>query len=908
MLVELWSDVVHRLRALFRGDRVDEDLEAELRFHLEQETAKEIARGRSPDEAARRARLSLGGVTQTAEAHRRARGIGAIERVHQDLHYAVRVLRRSPGFVITAVLSIGLGIGANAAIFSAVDALFLRRMAVERPEELVTFEQQLADGTRQYNLSFLDYERIRDDHRTLAGVAAVAWGEVFDVATTSAQLAPPDGPSHVSAVTGDYFALLGVPMSLGRPLASTDDADGAPAAAVLAAPYATRIFGGAREALGGRLVANGTTFTVVGVVSPGFTGDWVGWPTDFWIASSRIDALHPESGPGAPRTRFQFKVVARRLPRSNLRETQAWAEVFYRRMLADPPANTGIARGAHLEVRSLATGYSPQREAAGRPLAVLLVIGALILAIACANLTNILLARAMTRRREIAMRMAIGAGRARLVQQMLTETSLVVVVGAAVGVGVAVAGMRGLEALLATGPASSLAGASNPGSLQLDLRLDGRLVVFCGALCLTIAAAIGILPAVRGTRMPASPIVDRLSEADRRRSFGMRDVLITAQIALSLILVVATVLFSRTLGNLERQSLGFDRSRLLLTWTLPGPTRRDPRGIATLWQQIVNDVAAIPGVRSVGISAEGLLDGGSPAGPLVTVDGGALADSVRVRSTMTVSPGFFATIGQRLDAGRDFTHLDTDSAPNVVIVNQSLVRQLFRGRSALGQRLRLRGVDMPFEIIGVVHDAKRSPRDVIAPAIYYPPRQNLRRLTRGLVIVARVDGDPLAMAATMRSALRRIEPRLAILDIDTVEGQLARVLTRERLLAMLSLLFGALAVLLVCVGVYGVVTSLYSRRVREIGIRLALGATRRRVVEMVIVDTLRLSLAGALAGLLGVALGGQVVRSQLYDVAPNDPLVVGGSVLGIVLVALGASLLPAYRASRADPIAALRAD
>jgi predicted permease len=908
MLAELWSDLRFRCRALLRAADLDAELDAELRFHLEQETAKEMARGASAAEAERRARLALGSATHIREAHRAARGLGAVERVRQDVRYAWRTLGRSPAFTVGAVASLALGIGANVAIFSALDALLLRPLAVQRPNELVTFEQRLADGTRQYNLSYFDYDRIRVDGRVVVAAAAIAWGEVFDVRATGAEKQVSDRATRVSAVTGEYFQLLGVPIALGRPLAEADDQESSAPVAVLGSAFADRLFGAGGSALGRTIVVNGTIFTVVGVMAPAFTGDWIGWPTDFWIAASKVGALHPESGAGAAKTRFQYKVVGRLRTGVTVRQAQAWSDLFYQQMLQSPPPNTGIARGARFEVRSLATGYAPQRDTFARPILVLMTIAALILLITCANVGNLVLARGASRQRELALRMAIGAGRWRLVQQLVTEAAVIAAAGTIAGLLLALLATHVLGAALATGPAISLANAANPASLQLDLRLDGRLLLFVAAVCLTITAAIGMASAFVTARANLSTVIGAASATERTSGRSLRHPLVVAQIALSLILVTATTLFSRTLLTLERQPLGFDGSHLLLAWTLPGQAHADPREIGALWTNVQERLSGLPGVVSAAVSVEGLLNGSGTGGPLVTIQGGGLADSVRVQSTMTVSPRFFATIGQAIIDGRDFTRADIDSAPNVVIVNATLARLLFRGGRAVGQHLVLRGVPSPFEVIAVVDDAVRAPREPLGPALYYPFGQNLRRLVRGMVPVVRIAGDPLKVAPSLRRALRDVDPSLPVVDIDAVDRQLARVLTQERLLASLSLVFGVLAMVLVCVGVYGLVAYFCARRRREIGVRIALGATAGGVIQLVLRDVLRLVGLGVGLGLIGAALGTHAVRGLLYGLDGASPVYVAGAALVIASVAALAAAIPAIRASRIDPLGALRVD
>ena len=911
MLGGLLSDMRYRLRAVFRKSSMDGELEDEIRDHLAREAEKHMRAGVAPAEAMRRARVAFGGIDNAKESSRDGRGTSWLEHLGQDGRYAFRTLARNPGFAGAAVVSLALGIGANTAMFSALDAMLLRPLPVERPEELVTFEVVYDDGYRQYNVGYSDYLRIQGLTGIVRAATATSWAESFNVRVGNSTALLSSGTARVSIVTGNYFSVLGVRPPRGRLFAADDDGDemGAHPVVVLSDAFWDRQFARAPDVVGRTLVVNDVPYTIIGVAPKGFTGDWVGWPTDFWIPSSMIFALHPEAE-GRPRNQYQFKVMARLEPKVSRARAQAAADLLYARTLADRPAGSGIGPNARLVVTPAATGYSPQRESFGRPLAVLMIIVGAVLLIACANMANLQLARAVARRREIALRLALGAARGRIVRQLMTESLILALLGGAVGLFVAVIGMNVLGALARSGPAVGVATNANPQSVEMNLHLDARVLAFALIVSCLTSVVFGLMPALRGSKVALLPaLAGGTRRTDDPARAVARALLVVAQVGLSVLLVVGTGLFVRTLRNLESQDLGFDRQRLLLVWALPGHTSRTPEQIGALWQETQRRLAVLPGVASVAVSVEGLLAGGPTSGPLVSVLGRPVADSVRVLSTMTVSPGFFRTIGQTIRAGREFTRFDTDSAPTVAIINESLARRLFgRDQAPIGQRVVLRGTTAPLEVVGVVADARNAPRGTNGPAIYYPPGQNRRRLARGMGIIVRTTGDPIGVIASVRLAMRELDPRLPILAIDTMEEQLQRILFRERLITSLSLAFAALAVILSCVGLYGVVSYVTSGRAQEIGIRIALGATRWNVIGAVLEESLKLAFVGIAVGIVVALATTRALTSLLYGIGASDPITIVGASFVVVIVAAIAGFVPAHRASTVNPVNTLRSE
>jgi predicted permease len=900
-----------RLRSLFRRALVEDELDEELRYHLERQTEANVARGMPRDAARRAALVAFGGVEQRKEEARDARRVRPLEDFFQDLGYAARMLRKSPAFTAVAVLSLALGIGANAAIFSAIDALLLRKLPVHEPERLVTFEQVLQDGHRHYNFSLLDYEQFGALAPLLSGLTATTWPDRYNVLVGAAESALDGGRVRLSVVTGSYFEVLGVAARVGRALDADDDrAPGGHPVAVISDGYWERAFARAPDVLGRTLRVSGTTFTVVGVMPGRFAGDWVGRPTDVWVPASMVYQVAPERPPGLPGAGFQYKILGRLQPGVTVAQAQAAGEVVYRQLVKQPPSGSGVSKGARLEVVSAATGYSPQRESFTEPLGILMVMVAAVLLIACANVANLLLARSGARRREIGVRLAIGASRGRVVRQLLTESVLLAVMGGSLGVLFGLWGTRVLAAFAASGPVTGVGYGAM--SLALEMRPDARVLAFTLALSVVTGVLFGLAPAFRGSRASLAPVFFRGADGGGSPGrFGLRKLLVVSQVALSLVLLAGTALLVRTLYNLKSEELGFDKDRLLLVWALPGQTARQGQQLGALFATVQERVASLPGVLAANATREGLLSGdpgGSP--PLRVVGQPPHADEDPSADwQMTVGPGFFATVGQPFREGRDFSPRDGYDAPRVVIVSESLARTFFRGEAALGSRLHIGlGAAPPsYEIVGVVADAKHnSPRAKRGMTVYYPhAQQEPGRLGR-MGLVVRTAESPTRMAVLIREELRKIDHSLPVLKIDTLAEQLDDVLFQERLVASLASLFGALAVLLACLGLHGVVSYGVARRTNEIGIRLAIGATPAGVTRMVVRESLGLAVAGVAAGLPATFLATRLFSNRLFGVAAGDPASVAGAAVLVLAVAALAAVLPARRASRVDPISALR--
>jgi predicted permease len=901
-----------RLRALFAPGRVRREIDEELRSHLERERDRLMARGVDRRSAELGARRAFGNITVHAESAARAYGRGWLDHLVQDARYAFRTFRRSPVMTAIAILSLAITIGANTVIFTAIDALLFQPLPVSAPDRLVTLEQLGADGTRAFNYAFGDYEAFRRLDGLFEDVYATTWGDGFNIVVGGEGALADQRQARVSVVTGNFFAVLGLRAAPGRLLTPDDDRDDAPRAVVVSERYWRERLGGALDVPGRTMTMLGTTFTIVGVAPPGFRGDWVGWPTDIWVPVASINAVFPFLEPGLRGGRMQYKLVARLARGVSIEQAQVVGAATHRRLAAEPNAGSAIDRRSRFTLAPAGSGYSTQRDALTRPLSVLMATVGLVLLIACANVANLLLARSLARDRELAVRLALGASRRRIVRQLLTESVLLAAIAGIVGLGLAAWGSTVVESMTRSGPTSSvLWGAS---SAVLDLGLTRRGALFTAAVCSLTAVLFGIIPALEGSRRPVVHSVLRRDRASRGPAArpDLRAGLIIVQVAVTVALLAGATLLMRSLTTVRGESIGFDRERVLLVWTLPGYAESDRSRILAQVARVERRLASLPGVSSVSASVTGIFSGDPDAGraPLRAAGGASTAAApLLAEGQMTVAPGFFDTVGQRLVAGRDFTSGDSASASLVAIIDEALARRLYPGSDVIGKQLLIGSATTapPYTIVGVVSDAKLgSPRSQPGMTIYYPYTQarNLRRLC----FVVRVDGDLATAAALIRDQLRTTEPLLPVLEVDSVNEQLDHTLFRDRLVSRLSLFFSAIALILACGGIVGVVAFVTAQRTREIGVRMALGATRSAVVFNVLRENATTIAAGIVLGLLITMPVRGLIATMLYEAPHADAWAVGGAALLVATVATVATLVPAMGAARVDPAVALRGD
>jgi predicted permease len=932
MRFERWLYTVPlRLRSLFKRRRVDEELDEELRDHVERTAQALVARGFSPSDAHLAALKGMNGLAQRRDECRDARRVRVVEDLLQDLGYAVRVLGRSRGFTAVAVLSLGLGIGANTVIFSVIDALLLRELPVKQPGELVTFRWD--DGSSGPATSFLEfaYPAFAEFSKSPTVFSSVAGSWIIgrsNIRIGGPAEAVDAAPVAVALVSGNYFDTLGVRAALGRAITVDDDrSPGAHPVIVISDRYWEQRLARTPDVVGRTLTLAETTYTILGVAPPAFSGEWVGTPADLWIPYAMASQVMPEV-PGGPR-RFPVRMTARLRPGVRLRQAEAAAEVAYRgveQSLAGPNATIQrLARigGTRLLLIPAARGLpSPQRDSYTQPLAIVMAVAGLVLLVACANVANLLLARAAVRKREMAVRLAIGASRGRIMRQLLTEHMLLALAGGALGLLLARWSTTALVRMLASGPVSMAAQSSG---VLLDAHLDSRSLTFAVGLSVATGLLFGLTPAARAARASLSPALnDRAWPAAGSARFGTGKTLVVVQVALSMLLLACAGLFIRTLSNLRAENLGFDGSRVLLIWAVTGQTGRQAGAMADLWRTVQERLSVLPGVVSASAINGGVLTGSLPrvvgrAYEHLHIEGQPPSRPSPVQgSRMFVAPRFFETMGIPLVAGREFGERDGVSPPRVAIINESMARFHFGKRNPVGARVRFAGNESETtEIVGVVRDyVKGTPRAVGLQEFttYFPYRDrealNVGAQTRLRVMMAvvRTAGDPLEVVPRIRREFLAIDSGLPVLRINTVAQQLDEVLAQDRLLSTLSSFFGLLGALLACLGLYGVMAYIVARRTTEIGVRVALGATRGGVLGLILRESLSLVAIGLAIGVLAAVGATQLISARLFGVSPADPLTISGAALALMVVASVSAFVPAHHASRIAPIRALRCE
>jgi predicted permease len=868
------------------------DLEREIRSDLELEAQEQREKGVPPKEAHDAARRAFGNATYLKEEVRQAWGWTFLDRLQQDLVYALRGMRRSPGFTATAVLSLALGIAANTAIFSLIDAVMLRWLPVHDPQSL---SQVILLRPNAENLDTFTYPLVRAlaDHHEIFSNAAGFAGYQFAVREGAAVEA-----TSGAWVSGGYYAALGLPPAAGRLLDENDDRPGAALVAAITDDYWRSKFGRDPGAIGRKLVIEGKPVVIVGVSPAGFTGANVGERADITLPIATLPQIRPDRAYLVDSSSWWLRILAR--PRAGLSHEQVRARLAVVWHAVYESAVDGMSEGARHRMEkstpdTLAggTGYTDLRRQFGRPLMVLMTVVGLLLLIACANVANLLLARSAARQREIAVRLAIGASRARIVRQLLTEGLLLSLCGAAAGVLLAWAGSRVLVDLLA---------GQQPG-LSLDVTPDWLVLVYTGVIACATGILFGIAPAFRGTAAgPAGALREKVAIARSR----LAPLLVTVQVSLALLLLIAGGLFVRTLWNLTHVEAGFQGNGVLVA-NADG-AREGLKGAdgAAFYESLLQQVEGLRGVRSASYSLITPLAGGGISHN-ISVNGQSQSYEIEFNS---VSRSYFQTLGTPLLLGREFTARDTAASGRVALVNQAFARHYLAPGNPLGQRLSVSFRPQPqdYTVVGVVADAiYETLRQAAPPTVYCPfvQREGTMPVGIGVVFEAHVAGSLAQGAEALRSTLQAKLPGSPV-KVRALTDQVARALVRERMMAALAAAFGILGLLLAAVGLYGLLTYTVARRTNEIGIRLALGAMRREVLWMVLRQVLLLLGMGVAVG-IPVAWGAsRFVSSLLFGVKGTDAWTLGAATATLTAAGLVAGFLPAWRASRVDPMVALR--
>jgi predicted permease len=826
----------------------------------------------------------------------------------QDVRYGARMLLKSPAFTAIAVLMLALGIGANTAIFSLTYQVLLRQLPVQNPEQLVVLRSPgdkpghtSSDGDDAASFSYPLYKDLSDHNPAFSGLLA-RYGIAVNVAG--------EGSTERAAgelASGNYFQVLGVTPALGRVFSPQDEtAPGANPVAVLSYGYWARHFGRDPAILNKQLTVNGTLLTVVGVARAGFTGVQVGKLSDIFIPITMKSQMTPNwNGLEDPKDHW-VAILGRLKPGFTRARAQVALQPVYHSLLeSELPLMKLSAESQRqflsrpLLLESGANGRPILQADARQPLIMLTLMVGLVLLIACANMASLLVARGEARQREIAVRLAVGAARWRLVRQLFTENLLLALLGGAAGV------------LFATWTLGLLVQTMQEsiGVLGLEKQLDGRILAFAIALSLLTAVLFGLLPALRAAQADLQTALKDLgsSVSHRLSSMRLRKALIVGQVALTAVLLTAAGLFTRSLLNLNHTNLGLRTNHVLEFSIAPELNRYAPPRAIALVDQLRRSIAGLPGVSSVSAATVPVLSD-STQGSGVTVEGYTPREGEdRHVWRNEVGPDYFATLGTPLLSGREFRDSDNASRPKVAIVNATFVRRFLPGHNPLGLHIRTGpGNARPdIEIVGVVKDSKHSdPRDSIHPFVYEPYAQDpaFGRAT----FYVRTAGDPAAMAATLRKTVQDLDSNLPVYDLETLVQQVDDTVFTDRLLTFLSLCLGFLAAVLAAIGLYGVMAYVVTRRTREIGIRMALGATRENVAGMILREVARMAGIGLTIGLAAALATDRLLASLLYGVRATDPLVFVMAVLLLGVIALLAGGLPARRAASVDPVVALR--
>ncbi len=832
-----------------------------------------------------------------------------MQTLWQDLRYGARMLLKQPGFTLIAVLTLALGIGANTAIFSLLDQVMLRRLPVERPDELVVLRSPgpmrghvSTDSDNATSFSYPMYKNLREKNAAFAGLLAryaIPLSVSFGGQTERA-----DG----ELVSGNYFETLGVRPAIGRVFSLEDDrTPGAHQVAVLSFGYWTRRFAQNPSVLNQTLLINGHQLMVVGVARAGFSGVQVGQSPDVFIPLTMQEQMTPNWKGLEDWNNYWLAIIGRLKPGFTREQAEAAVLPTYQALLAEQlptirnPAQEWRDRFLAKRIQLLAGAGGRQviQRDIGTPMWALFGMVLLVLLIACTNVANLLLVRGLGRQREMAIRLALGASRWRLMRQLLVESLLLAFLGGALGL------------LAASWVSEALIRAMNTGSGAegLSSGLDLRVLGFGFALSIVTGIVCGLLPARRVTRGDTTSALKDQSAATSASlsQTRLRKGLVMAQVALTMLLLVGAGLMTRTLWNLRHVDLGMKTDRMITFSLAPDLNGYKPDQVVAFSDQLREAVAAIPGVSAVAVATVPILTN-SDEGSNITPEGAAQLPNTDFQVLKNwIGPATFAALGVPLLAGREFTRADTSASQKVAIINETAARQFFPNRSAVGARFAFGAGDvkLDIEIVGVVKDNKHSTvREQTRPFVYMPYTQdkNLGRMT----FYVRTNQEPAVAAALLRHEVKRLDANLPVFDLKTMEALIGESLFGERLMAFLSICFGALAALLAALGLYGVLAYWVAQRTHEIGIRVALGAGPGNIRGLVLGQGIRLTLVGVAVGVVGALALARLMKSLLFGVGAADPITFVAVALLLMLVALLACWLPARRATKVDPMIALR--
>jgi putative ABC transport system permease protein len=909
----MWNRLQSWLRAALRRSHSEHEMHAELRFHIDVYTDDLVRTGVPREEALRRARIEFGSVERAKEECRDARGVNLIESLHQDLRFGLRMLRKNPGFSVVAVITLALGIGANTAIFTVIDAVMLRSLPVERPEQLVAIGNpaqvhSYGTGTPRTDVfSYPLYREIRDRNTVFSSV--LAGSNLQNLRITIER-----GAENINGrlVTETYFQTLGVAALLGRTFSTEEDrTPGADPELVISYGYWLRRFAADPAVIGRKVLLNNYPFTIVAVAPPGFFGEVVGDRPDLWAPMMMQPRLMPGRDFLESANDASLLLIARLKPGVTMEQARAEVNAIVQRALlvtldaklSSDDRDALRKRKIAVDVSSGSRGLSRLREEFATPLLLLMAMVGLVLIVACVNVANLMLARSAGRQREIAVRFAMGARPARIVRQLLTESLLLASFGGAIGLLLAHWG----SALLV-----SLVDANRNTSGPLSLALDWRVLGFTTAICLLAGMLFGLAPALRVLHVKLGrSLKEGVRDFGTGSQSNIRYVLAASQIALGVLVLMAASLLVRSLRNLQDADLGYSRDQLLivpidlLTAGYKGPAMQN----AT--RELLLRFASLPGVRGVTASSNGLFSG-SESSDNIQIDGVELNSQPDNQvADDEVGPDYFSTIGAPIVLGREITQQDFSSGTHVVVVNETFAKFYFGQRNPLGHKVSFPDSDHPdrppYEIVGVV-------RDVHDHSVRAPVRRRVYGALTGatfddpafLHFEIRAVGNPEMLTNSVRSAIRTVNPDLIVGDIESGGALVTETLNSQLLVARLSSFFGALVLLLVCVGLYGSMAYNVCARTKEIGLRMALGAPRGDLIWMVVREAGIVLVVGIAVG-IPVGIGAtQLFKAMLFGVGKGDPFSIASAILALVAICVTAAIIPVRRATQVDPMVALR--
>jgi predicted permease len=880
------------VRQLFSRRRHYDDLSAEIREHLEEKVEELVAGGMSRKDASAAARREFGNLTLIEEDSRAVWGRTAIESFFADLRYGLRAMRRNPGFSALAILSLASGIGANTAIFSLINTLMLRTLPVRDPGQLVALLRwyPAPDEPRFNTFPPRTYHLMRDHNDVFTGLIASSY-RPLQVRGNGLESQIVNG----GFAEGSFSSLLGMNPALGRLIAPEDDQASRPSpVAVLSWSFWKSRFNLDPAILGKKLIVDDVDVTIVGVAPRNFSGLQVEASQDLWLplAMEPVIALKD-------RDRWQISLLARLKPGVTMEQARAEMAVLFESTLDEEARVSGnpYIRKFKFEMERAGAGLSILRENFAKPLLALMAIVGLLLLIACANVASMLLARGAARQHEMAVRASLGAGRFRLVRQVLTESLLLSVAGSLLGIVLAYFGASLLVRII-------LAARRIGTPLELHVHTDAKVLFFTTAVTLFTALLFGLLPALRALRPAVAPSLQQTSrggETRSRRFFGK--CLVAGQVALSVVLLSAAMQFIRHLSNLEHLDVGFQRDNLLLVSLDPEHSGLEGEQLSRAYRELLAPLAAIPGVRSVSLCGATPISGAGANRAVIVPGYDPKPGEIRNVAENWVAPKYFETLGTPLLAGRDFDFGD-QGRPRVAIINQTMAHYYFADRSPIGESVSFDSDDQRYEIVGVVGDSKLYDiREPTHRTIYFNMFQEPGPGSR---FVLRTNIDPDAVAPQVVQTMHSVLKTVAVKKVTTMAAQVDETIVPERLIALLSGGFGALGALLAAIGLYGLLAYTVARRINEIGIRMALGATSSKVTRMVLSEALGMVCAGLIIGIPLAFWGKRFAATLIGDLpaATVAPIVFG--TVGMIVLALLAAYAPARRAARVDPMVALR--